>query len=195
MELQSGAIKIEFDKVGDRFAHRVLRQRHDTWLLVLESIEGTAEERWPASPPLQQIVAEPIGKDSRIVLLGVGLSGTGHWSISVDENDAGGLLMDNACRVSGEHGFLGSTWNLASDWQIDQSGNQPNGTLRLVHATIQDLKIELTAVHGGLECTSRGSSSSVFNELNTSPVIVSRPTGRDLYPKPHRWAVRCRTVD
>lgn len=174
MELQAGDLKVAFFKLCDRFSHRVLVKHDENWSVMLESIEGSDQESWPASPPFQQIVGEPIGKDGRMVLLGVGLSGTGHWSVSVDENDSGAIVFDVACRVSGDFGFLGSTWKLGKDWHLADAAEDrlllrsPNGQKSL----------ELVNLHGKL-----------FYE-QAALLIGSKPTGRDTYPKPHRWAVR-----
>jgi hypothetical protein len=174
MELQAGDLKVAFFKLCDRFSHRVLVKHDENWSVVLESIEGSDQESWPASPPFQQIVGEPIGKDGRMVLLGVGLSGTGHWSVSVDENDSGAIVFDVACRVSGDFGFLGSTWKLGKDWHLADAAEDrlllrsPNGQKSL----------ELVNLNGKL-----------FYE-QAALLIGSKPTGRDTYPKPHRWAVR-----
>lgn len=196
MELQAGGLKIEFVKVGDRFSHKLLVERDGLWFTILESLEGTDKENWPSSPPLQQIVAEPIGKDGRLVLLGVGLSGTGHWSISVDENESGGLLLDIACRVSGEHGFLGSTWRLSRDWHLSQQEKPCKVGDLILRSNDNRQSIEVSAVYGDLDCENlKFAGSAVTATLGHETRVVSKPTGRDLYPKPQRWAVRCRVID
>ncbi|MCU0713946.1 MAG: hypothetical protein MUC43_17950 [Pirellula sp.] len=200
MELQADELKVEFEKIGDRFSHKLLIERDGEWSVVLESIEGTDEERWPASPPLQQIVAEPIGKDGRTVLLGVGLSGTGHWSISVDENEAGGLLMDIACRVSGDHGFLGSSWRLGESWNISLLEKQDDRKRLVICSKDGGRSIEIASVHGDVDCSDVDSMkcntahSTESAKPNIHTYIMSKPTGRDLYPKPQRWAVRFKIV-
>ena len=195
MELQVGGLKIEFIKVGDRFSHKLSAERNGLWSTIIESIEGTDEDNWPASPPLQQIVAEPIGKDGRMVLLGVGLSGTGHWSISVDENESKGLLLDIACRVSGEHGFLGSTWRLSRDWHVSQHEKPCEGKRLIIRSNDDGQSIEFSAVHGDLDAKNTEVTNSNATLLHDSGTrVFSRPTGRDLYPKPQRWAIGCRVV-
>lgn len=195
MNLQAGELNVEFEKVGDRFLHKVSLKHDGSWSVVLESIEGTDEDKWPASPPLQQIVAEPIGKDGRMVLLGVGLSGTGHWSISVDENEADGLLMDIACRVSGDHGFLGSTWRLGENWVVSQFEKQFDRKRLVVCPKVGGRSIEISAVYGDLDCEicdTDKSAETLRPDILTH--IMSRPTGQDLYPKPQRWAVHFKAV-
>lgn len=195
MELQVGGLKIEFVKVGDRFSHKLSVEHDGQWSSILESIEGTDEENWPASPPLQQMVAEPIGKDGRLVLLGVGLSGTGHWSISVDENESGGLLLDVACRVSGEHGFLGSTWRLSRDWYVSHREKPNDEGILILRSKDDGQSIEFSALHGDLDYQDANVSKSNETLIHDSgTLVISRPTGRDLYPKPQRWAIFCRVV-
>ena len=195
MELQADELKVEFEKVGDRFSHKISLKHDGSWSVVLESIEGTDEDKWPASPPLQQIVAEPIGKDGRTVLLGVGLSGTGHWSISVDENEAGGLFMDIACRVSGDHGFLGSTWRLGDSWVVSEFERQCDRKRLVVCPKVGGESIEISAVYGDLDCEICNTSNSTESSRpDIKPHIMSIPTGQDLYPKPQRWAIRFKSV-
>jgi hypothetical protein len=195
MELQADRLKVEFEKVRDRFSHKLLIECNGEWSVVLESIEGTDEDKWPPSPPLQQIVAEPIGKDGSLVLLGVGLSGTGHWSISVDENEAGGMLMDIACRVSGDHGFLGSTWRLGESWVVSRLEKQGDRKSLIICPKDGGRSIEILSVYGDVDCMSCNTAHSTETaKPDIHTYIMSKPTGRDLYPKPQRWAVRFQAV-
>jgi hypothetical protein len=195
MELQADGLKFEFEKIGDRFSHKLMWRHDGEWIIVLESREGTDLERWPASPPLQQIVAEPIGKDGRMVLLGVGLSGTGHWSISVDENEQGGLLMDIACRVSGDHGFLGSTWRLGESWDVSRLEKRGDSKSVVICPKDGGRSIEISSVYGDVDCmTCNTANSTETAKSKIHTFIMSKPTGRDLYPKPQRWAVRFKIV-
>ncbi len=63
-----------------------------------ESVEGTDEEVWPASPALQQLSIEH--RERVDVALLVGMSGRSHWSLSIEaEQGTGTLRFDAACRV------------------------------------------------------------------------------------------------
>ncbi len=95
MQSPRGRLTVEFEWVSDRFAHRIT----DKTGRVLTSVEGTAADAWPASPPIQQLSLEKI--DGQDVLLGVGAAGRGHWSISVVATQVGGrdaLKFELACR-------------------------------------------------------------------------------------------------
>lgn len=79
----------------------------DQW----EETSDSADEDWPASPPIQQLSLESI--QDRPTLLGVGQAGKSHWSISVEtiEGDTGETLrFDVACRVRALPNWLGSTY-------------------------------------------------------------------------------------
>lgn len=64
----------------DRYQHQI------GWLIdgvehaALESCEGTPDDVWPPSPPIQQFSMQMI--DGNPALLGVGMAGRGHWSAS-----------------------------------------------------------------------------------------------------------------
>lgn len=105
---KAGPIEIAFVRRADRYAHQV-QVDGSAWL---ESIEGTEADRWPASPPLQELAShpQPAGGDA---LLLVGMAGRSHWSLSVTvvaEPDR--LRFDVACRASEPPVWLGSTYRL-----------------------------------------------------------------------------------
>jgi hypothetical protein len=127
--LEADHVRVEHVRSNDRFAHRILIRYGDRWLPVLESVEGTAADAWPQSPPWQQIVQESVGPNGEDVLLGVGLSGNGHWSIAIDRKHVNGsegstsqsqlgLHFDIACKISKGADFLGSTWQCCEGWAI-----------------------------------------------------------------------------
>ncbi|MBU6175528.1 MAG: hypothetical protein KGQ60_17100 [Planctomycetes bacterium] len=114
---------------------------------VLHSIEGTAQEPWPASPPWQQIVEERIGSDQQSVLLGVGLSGSGHWSIAVEPlSSRPGLHLDVACKSHKTPTFLGTTFRIEPNWTLLQSLNTPT-ELRIAYEGTRRLLV-LRSKHG-----------------------------------------------
>lgn len=91
----------------DRYAHRIERIEAGEMMVLLESIEGSDLDRWPPSPPLQQLSFERL-PDGRPVALLVGMAGATHWSMSADI--AGALVFDVACRVKEEDATLGSSY-------------------------------------------------------------------------------------
>jgi hypothetical protein len=107
LSLPDGGLHVAFVWQGDRFAHEFV---WDNGLRV-PSVEGSAEQAWPPSPPLQQLSIERIGDADAI--LGVGAAGQSHWSISVEvtqEHERYALKFDLACRFKLAPEWLGSTY-------------------------------------------------------------------------------------
>lgn len=95
-------IQLRFCWQGDRFGHviEVMKDGVATNHL-LRSLESDAQEYWPSSPPIQQVSLEQIGDAP--TALGVGATGTGHWSISIQAGqiqDKIGLVFDVALKFS-----------------------------------------------------------------------------------------------
>ena len=121
--LLAGPLSVRYIKSADRLAHciglRSLTNGLESFLPILESIEGDASEAWPVSPPMQQIVQESIGQNSAPVLLGVGLSGNGHWSSAVEAATSSSLKLDVACKNSKPASYLGSRYRALGGMEID----------------------------------------------------------------------------
>jgi hypothetical protein len=111
--------RVEFFRLRDRVAHRVIVQRDAVVSTVAEttvweSIEGDDLQHWPASPAYQEVSIETIG--DRDVALLVGMAGKSHWSLSVDiDADRGSIRFDAACRIAVPPESLGSTYNGPAD--------------------------------------------------------------------------------
>ncbi|QDV61510.1 hypothetical protein [Crateriforma conspicua] len=84
-----GNFTVHFHWQKDRFCHDVAFGDQP----LLQSVEGTGEDVWPDSAPLQQVSVESIGE--RCVALGVGASGTSHFSVSVEPESC----TDDACTI------------------------------------------------------------------------------------------------
>jgi len=110
--LSAGALSVRYAKFHDRLSHSIGIQVGDSYSPLLESIEGSEEEPWPASPPMQQVVEECFTLGAPPVLLGVGLSGNGHWSIAVETLDSKRLKFDIACKNSKNAQWLGSQYRV-----------------------------------------------------------------------------------
>ena len=108
-------LRLEFDWQQDRHWQRLWRDietaGHLSSELLLASVEGTAEHRWPASPPLQSLAFENRGEQT--VALAVGMAGGAHWSASIETlPEPLALRFDYACRLNEEADFLGTTFKL-----------------------------------------------------------------------------------
>jgi hypothetical protein len=108
-------LRAEFRFQGDRFTHVVsLIGRGEASIPFLQSVEGTAAEAWPASPPLQSLHIDrlPTGREAALL---VGMAGRGHWSASIEAiPDSATLVFDIACRLSGGEPALASRYRLAA---------------------------------------------------------------------------------
>jgi hypothetical protein len=124
--ITSANLSVEFTRRGDRFAHRVLAADADDWVGLLESLEGAADDDWPASPPWQEVHCEQrVGGVQ--VALAVGKAGKSHWSASFELDAAGSLTVDVACRAAAAPRRLCSTYLLHGPFAIEA----PHGAARL----------------------------------------------------------------
>jgi hypothetical protein len=108
-------LRVNFHYQGDRFSHVVsLIGCGERPILLFESVEGTAADSWPPSPPLQSLHVEAL-PDGRNAALLVGMAGRGHWSASVEALAGGAALdFDIACRTQEPRAKLASTYRLAA---------------------------------------------------------------------------------
>ena len=107
-------LAIEFQWCHDRFAHTVFELRPDgVRQPSLHSIEGTEKQRWPSSPPVQHVSLQR--NEHHETILGIGMAGHTHWSLSVESiQEPPSLMFDVACRVREVGGTLGSMYRAES---------------------------------------------------------------------------------
>lgn len=124
-ELAGAGWRIVFFREHDRIAHRIVSG--DAQQPLIESLEGAADEDWPASPPLQQVHFQP-GRGGGSAALLVGMAGRSHWSAAIELDGPGRLaVFEIACRVSGSPGWLGTSYRLTGPDTIGYSA----GALRV----------------------------------------------------------------
>ncbi|HEX4130077.1 MAG TPA: hypothetical protein VHZ24_08540 [Pirellulales bacterium] len=109
----AGSLRVRFTHAGDRYAHVVEVSDGDDWNAALVSIEGSGDEAWPASPPLQQLAVET--RDGRPVAMLLGLAGASHWSVSIEAQSDGALSFDVACRVTQPPQHLSTVYHRPAD--------------------------------------------------------------------------------
>ncbi|QDV67951.1 hypothetical protein Poly24_16570 [Rosistilla carotiformis] len=105
----------------DRFGHAIDVLQAGQRSPLLETVVDPAPTAWPRNTPLQQASLETI--DGRLAILGVGLAGTSHWSLSLETlaGESVGLRIDCACRCTTAPESLGSQYRWADgiDCQTD----------------------------------------------------------------------------
>ncbi len=128
--LEAAGVCVRFTRVGDRISHAVARQSaadlQGGYQPLFESIEGSANEDWPLSPPFQNVFVERRAGGEQVALL-VGMAGSSYWSASVQLQISGKLTFDIACLVRATPRFLGSTYQSCSALS-PQLRHEPDGT-------------------------------------------------------------------
>ncbi len=107
LDAQGQGLRVEFQKQGDRFSHKIFAVSNANAQLLLESIEGPPNEVAPPSPPFTEL------HQQQDTLFLTGATTLGHWSMSVQALD-NRLLFDVACRAKSTPNNLGSTYRVLS---------------------------------------------------------------------------------
>ena len=176
ISLSAGALSVRYSKLRDRLSHTIGIVVEDSFISLMESIEGSEAEPWPASPPMQQMVEECFTPSASPVLLGVGLSGNGHWSTAIETQRAGHLKFDIACKNSKSSTWFGSQYRLLP---TIQASIRPTS----VEVLVETARIELTASIGQLDY------SDSERRIRVSP--ISEPNSLQT----HRWCYEINVID
>ncbi len=130
-------LRVRFYLDGDRYRHVVEAVVADRVTPLLESVEGSGEQPWPASPPFQNLQIRPLVGGGQTVLL-TGAAGASHWSVAVEVDvdysrepepfepvseasrivSQQQLLFDVACRVKSKSDWLGSTYRPVAEASV-----------------------------------------------------------------------------
>ena len=92
---------------------------------VLRSVEGDADERWPVSPVLQELLRHDLADES--FLAGIGMAGASHWSLAVTVVEQA-IEWDWACRLKDRPARLGGHYDLLDGARYDASNFLIRGT-------------------------------------------------------------------
>ena len=138
-------VRMSFE--SDRFATELLLATPTHSLVLLQSVEGTSDQPWPANGPLQEVV--PQKGDAGDFLAGVGRGGKSHWStIIAPMKDAAGIEFDFACRAKTEPDWLGSTYQILLEptaiKAISQRIEIPVLSQRLVCTSLESAEVDMT---------------------------------------------------
>ncbi len=102
-------LSVSFVRHHDRYAHTIAAVDGQLQTPLLASSEGTDQQDWPPSPPLQQLNIE--ARAAGDVALLIGIAGKSHWSLSVEAiRETATLVFDVACRCARTPERLGSVY-------------------------------------------------------------------------------------
>jgi hypothetical protein len=166
-------LRVVFAWQSDRYGHTVELTSGNAHQSLLLSVEGSAVDEWPPSPPLQQLHLEerPAG---RVALL-VGMAGRGHWSLSIDAaSDGSSLVFDVACRSSSVTARLGSLYQV-----LGQGGQLANSGILIPTEFVCESGWKLTAFAAGT--ASRPKLAYEGGRVLVAPSDISLPTVRWKY--------------
>ena len=177
ISLTAGSLCVRYTKLRDRLTHTIGIVVGDAYVPILEAIEGSAEAPWPPSPPMQQMVEESFKPNASPVLLGVGLSGNGHWSSAIETIESRGLKFDIACKNSKSSTEFGSQYRVLGDLQPSP---RPNSFEIVLAATDRIANNETTRIEFAVTIGRMDPSASV-GHIKVSP--MSDPSSMQT----HRW--------
>ncbi len=150
VSLSAGALSVRYSKLRDRLSHTIGISHRDHFLPILESVEGTELEPWPVSPPMQQMVEESFVPGASPVLLGVGLSGNGHWSTAIETQSEQLLKFDVACKNSQSSSWFGSEYRVLTHATL---GTWNESATLLMELDNLVARIEIAAPIGQILCS------------------------------------------
>ena len=177
---QGFGLRASFHWHRDRFAHTVAAVAPDRVLPLLASHEGTSDEVWPSSPPLQDLNVEARSGGHRLILL-VGMAGTSHWSASVEADSPDRLIrFDVACRIKERPEVSGSAYRSMVPAQ-PQSDATASLALSGFHCLVSIHPATASSDDGAVTITPEG-------------VAIYPPSDEDPPPKTLRWKYSIRLL-
>lgn len=190
--VESHNVRVEFVRCGDRYAHRIvaLGDACDS-ALCLVSREGDADQAVPPSPAYREIHEHTVGNAGSV--LGVGMSGTNHWSLAVDVEPGGHVLFDVACRrKSVAPTLLFCSYALGPGWSIQQL--EPHAVWLHANAPDRTMVLEWIAEPGiaGEEPGKGDRPVGRWEPWDTGLRLVVVPPGDEAGKATVRWRYRMR---
>jgi hypothetical protein len=177
--LEAGGLRVRFALHEDRYSHEISLADGSQWIPILLSVEGSPEDEWPTSPPLQSLHLESRPGNRQLALL-VGMAGHSHWSMSVELDPATArVTFDVACRArGGPLGHLGSRYKA-----LHPSAEQgPRGAICIPTAT--------ASVRLGLEICAAFGDARLDVKADVIHLIAAPPSSDQ--PRTVRWGYAVR---
>ena len=163
-------IALQFAQASDRWHHRLIIVANDEATEFMSSAEGTPEEEWPPSPPLQEATLHELPEGNAILC--VGMAGKSHWSAaySIEPSVKGQhVRADLACLQKEESpsAKLGCCYNVNPDWTVKKVDNRVELAWRSLRVVLEpESETKLSAAE-----------HQVFAEptqFSTSPKVATR---------------------
>lgn len=179
------------ERTSDRFQSTVIWiDDQGTETVLLRSVEGTPNDDFPPSPPLQQMHLQEI--NGAPVMLAVGMAGRGHWSASImlnertrteDTNCLATLVFQHAANVRGDTGWLGCTWMLEGLKKNNQSitGSSESAESEFSFTANNGIRFQFQA-HLPVGCKLK-----LVSEPGTTPNVVIMPIETSVSGRPTCW--------
>ncbi len=127
LHIPDSPLFIRFIEMGDRWSHEFGLNEGERQIIFMKSVEGGSEDRWPPSPPIQEVELHELS-EGRNAILAVGKAGVGHWSMSCSieksesMKDRSSIFVDNACllpsSLSDDGAELRSTYHVSAEVEV-----------------------------------------------------------------------------
>ncbi len=153
-------LQLRFARCGDRWEHAVEFREAGRTVWQLNSVEGTADDVWPASPPFQSLEMHS-HPDGRTFALLVGMAGASHWSASIETDPIRErIIFDVACRIKTEPKSLGSSYAVSNPVERPRIEaialeSTPSGSQAVVETIGQQIILCMADLSGPLPRTVR----------------------------------------
>lgn len=173
-----GTLRFELQFVADRWRHAVSLLQGDCWIPVLESVEGSPEDRFPSSPAFQELLLEEKPNQGQEVQL-FGQAGKNLYAAAIMLNASTSLIeFDVSVRMRGGEPpqQMVSTYRLGDGFSLENSALPESVVILQPEAEKFLLSCEAT------ETFSCDIAISTGGELQVGCLQVSRESGTGL-----RW--------
>jgi len=168
-------------KEKDRFGHSIFVAGPSGLKEVFRSVEGSDQQDWPPSPPIQDYSIEH--REESSLVLAVGMAGKSHWSASFEAKpESKQIIFDIACRTNArpgspgnpaEHATLQSTY-LVNDDNLQSVSLEKPTSWKLPDGT-------------SIGCTYANSDEQKSTMASTNESIIFAPIAGETPSLTTRW--------
>ena len=176
------AVKLVFEQRNDRWAQQWFLITDQGRNVFLTSAEGTPDQNWPPSPPLQEVSRHELATGDAVLC--VGMAGKSHWSASYSVESSTQpsqpiqINADLACLQKGASSVPVEMLAIGSTFELDAACTVVASTEGRIEVSLNADQIVLTAFSGeGCE-TVFGLTDHTLRvrprHVSNSPVVATR---------------------